>query len=70
MSDWNDKHYLICSVDDVDEHLANPACLTTNPRQSLDGLLCIIKLTEPVEGSIDHETAFNTMSTAAWSPNA
>ena len=70
MSNWNDKHYLICSVDDVAEHLANPACLTTRPRQSLDGLLCIIKLTEPVEGSIDHETAFNTMSTAAWNPNA
>ncbi len=59
-------HYRVYPADEVEAHMENPACVTTQPRYTLDKTQAILKFTEPVDGSIDHAAAFALVQTSAW----
>ena len=59
-------HYRVYPADEVASHMENPACVTTEPRHTLDGTEAILKFTEPVDGWIDHATALALVHTSAW----
>lgn len=59
-------YYQVYPAADVAARMAEPTCVTTIPRYTLDETKAILKFTEPFEGCISHPDAILLMSTDAW----
>ena len=62
----NNLHYRVYPADEVEAHMEDPTCVTTQPRYTLDGTEAILKFTEPVDGWIDHAAALALVTTPEW----
>ena len=63
------SYYTVYPTEHVAAAMAQPGCVTTDPRHSLDGSLAILEFPEPGEGSLTHEQALALVATDVWSDN-
>jgi hypothetical protein len=65
----SDRYYKIIPAADASAAMANPLCVTTWPRLSLDDTKALLKYTEQVPGSVTHAEIMVILQTSDWSVN-
>jgi hypothetical protein len=63
----NIRYYKIVNAEDTESEMANPGCVTTSPRYSLDKSQVVLKYKTQVTGSVSHAEILAVMRTSDWS---